>query len=46
MINEIDADHNGSLDFNEFLKMMGPLSKPPATDDAEYRETVRAGKAI
>ena len=44
MINEIDTDHNGSIDFNEFLKMMGPFSN--ATDDSNYRDAIRAGKAI
>ena len=44
MISAIDTDHNGSLDFNEFLNMIGPLSI--ATDDKDYRDAVRAGKAI
>ncbi|CAH1728207.1 unnamed protein product [Chironomus riparius] len=35
MINEVDADGSGSIDFDEFLKMMGGIVKSPEDEERE-----------
>ena len=37
MINEVDADGNGTVDFSEFLTMMATKNKGSSADD-EIRE--------
>lgn len=41
IINEFDADENGTIDFTEFLTMMEKKLKQAETEDDEIREAFR-----
>lgn len=41
MINEVDTDGNGSIEFDEFLKMMAGMAKSPIDEERELWEAFR-----
>lgn len=41
MINEVDADGNGSIDFEEFIHMMARNMKNPVDEEVELRESFK-----
>ena len=41
MINEVDADGSGSIDFEEFLKMMAGIVKSPEDEEREMWDAFR-----
>ena len=40
MLNELDVDQNGTIDFNEFISVMSKQSKP-SNEDEELREAFK-----